>query len=68
MVLKREKIPLKIRIIVGVIQAVALAVALGLWDYYSGEELQYGRYVFQGIIFSLLMSWMFRYKVVEEKK
>lgn len=68
MSLKREKISLKIRIVVGVIQAVALAVTLGLWDYYSGEELQNGRYIFQGIMFSLLMSWMFRYKVVNERK
>ena len=68
MSLKREKIPLKTRIIAGAIEAIVLAVGLGLWDYYSGEELQHGRYVFQGVGFALLMSWMFRYKVVNEKK
>ncbi|WP_223034531.1 hypothetical protein [Hanstruepera marina] len=65
---KREKIPLKARIIVGIIQAIALTVGIGLWDYFKGDELQYGRYVFQGVGFPLLMSWMFRYKVVKEKK
>ncbi|WP_250436439.1 hypothetical protein [Hanstruepera flava] len=65
---RREKIPLKTRIIVGIIQTIVLAVGIGLWDYFKGDDLQYWRYAFQGIGFSLLMSWMFRYEVVKEKK
>ena len=39
---KRKK-SFKTRIIIGVIEAVVLALGLGLWDYFSEKELHYAR-------------------------
>jgi len=67
--LKKEIIPLKNWIIVGIIEAIFIAISLGLWDYFKGEELYYFRYIVQGVLFAFIMSFMFfKYKIVEEKE
>lgn len=66
--MKIEKLPLKTKVILGVIEALVMVIGLALWDYYKGDELQYLKYIFQGVLFALLMSWMFKYKIVKENK
>ena len=65
--MKKEKIPLKTRMIIGTLEALVLAFALGLWGYFKGDELNYWKYIFQAVGFGFLMSWMFKYKIVKEK-
>jgi hypothetical protein len=67
--MKTEKISLKTRVIFGTIYAIILMVGRGLWDYFKGDPLNYGKYVMFGVGGSLFFSWLFfRYKIVQDKK
>jgi len=63
---KREKIPLKSRILVGVSAAILNGGGLAFWDYFSEEPLHFQRYVFQGVVMGLFFLFLFRNKVIKE--
>lgn len=60
-----EKLTLKTRFLIGISTAVFNGGGLALWDYFSEEPLNLGRYIFQGVIMGLFFSYLFRNKVIK---
>ena len=63
---KVEKLPLKKRVIGGVISGVFFATGTALFDYYDNHEFSLLKYLFSGLFFGFFMSLAFRQKVTKK--
>lgn len=66
--MNKEKLPLKNRILTGVLQGLFFACAMAAFDYFNHELFSIKKFLFHGLFFGIAMAIAFRYKVNKEKK
>ncbi|OBX21453.1 MULTISPECIES: hypothetical protein [Bizionia] len=65
MELKIQRLPLKTRIVFGVVAGLFNGLGLFLWDYFKEEPIIWERYIFQAVFTGLFMAIAFRNKITK---
>jgi len=66
--MNEEKLPVKSRIIHGLISGTIYAVIMAIFDYFSGKDFSFPKYLFHMIFFGLVMTIIFNKKYIRKEK